>query len=137
MFASFLLAGAGVAVPTMTQLPVVSGYAKCVTRNMGAVSVDPADRKTALDASVRTCRTMSERSYAEGKLLMNGKPFPKRWWEEVRKLLDAEDADIADVLLSGPSSTSYKVMWELPNGKLVGVGEQFMPGTIRVRILAA
>jgi len=137
MLVSMLLATAGVAVSNKTQLPVVSGYAQCVTAKLGTVAAAPADREIALHDAATACRAMSEASYAGGKLTMNGKPFPKSWWKEVVTLLDAADVELAKQILDAPESAkAFDVKWELPDGKLVAIGEQFVPGTIRVRVVA-
>jgi hypothetical protein len=136
MLFAMMLAAQGVAVSSMTQLPVVSSQAKCIASRVGSAGTDLAARKTELDAAVQACRGLSEASYAEGTLTMNGKPFPRSWWKQVQSLLDAQQADAASVILAAPTGVSFKAMWELPDGKLVEVGERFVAGTIRVRIVA-
>lgn len=136
MLASILLATAGLAVANKTQLPIVSSQAECIAARMGAVEADPAERKSMLGIVILECRAISEASYAEGKLRMNGQPFPPSWWKEVQALLEAEQADATATMLAAPARTVFKVMWELPGGKLVEVGQQFVPGIIRVRMIA-
>jgi hypothetical protein len=55
----------------------------------------------------------------------------------VRKLLDAEDADVSQNVLRAPTGGSFKVKWELPDRRLVDAGEIYMTGTVRVRIAVA
>lgn len=138
MLVSMLMAMSGVAVADKTQLPVVSGYAKCVTTHLGALPDAPDDRQITLhDASV-ACRGMSEASYAEGKLTLNGKRFPKAWWKEVRTLIDLADVELAREVMNAPGNVkAFDVKWELPDGTLVAVGDRYVPGTIRVRVVAA
>lgn len=137
MLVAMLMATAGVAVANKTHLPLVSSQTSCIASRMGAVDADAAARKVALDAAIQACRAFSEASYAEGKLTMNGKPFPQSWWKQVQQLLDAEQADAATVILAAPAGTSFKAMWELPDGALVEVGSRYVSGTIRVRMVAA
>jgi hypothetical protein len=136
MLVSMLMAVSGVAVSDKTQLPVVSGYAKCVTTKLGTVPVALDARQIGLHIATLSCRAMSTSSYTEGKLLMNGKPFPQSWWKQVVKLIDAADVELAkQVLAVSGSGKAFDALWELPDGKLVAIGEQFVPGTIRVRIV--
>ncbi|NYT40847.1 hypothetical protein HZY97_08785 [Sphingomonas sp. R-74633] len=137
MLFAIALASGGVAVSNKTHLPIVSSQTSCIAARLGAVAADMVARKSALDAAIQACRALSEASYAEGNLRMNGQPFPKSWWKQVQPLLDAEQADATSIVLAAPAGTAFKAMWELPDGKLVEVGAQFVPGTIRVRIIAA
>jgi len=138
MLVSMLMAMSGVAVANMTQLPVVSAFAQCVTARLGALPDSPDDRQIALHGASVACREQSEASYAEGKLTLNGKPFPKAWWKEVRTLIDLADVELARAVMDAPDKVkAFDVKWELPDGTLVAVGDRYMPGTIRVRVVAA
>nr|WP_294815470.1 hypothetical protein [uncultured Sphingomonas sp.] len=134
---SIVLAVGGVPVADMTQLPIVSNYAECILRKVGPAVADASARRSALEAAKQACRALKEADYAEGRLRMNGKSFPKSWWDQVGKLLDAEDADVSQNVLRAPTGGSFKVKWELPDRRLVDAGEVYVTGTVRVRIAAA
>lgn len=134
---SIVLAVGGVPVADVTQLPIVSNYAECILRKVGPAVADASARRSALEAAKQACRALKEADYAEGRLRMNGKAFPKSWWDQVRKLLDAEDADVSQNVLRAPTGGSFKVKWELPDRRLIDAGEVYVTGTVRVRIAAA
>ena len=137
IFFAILQAAAGVPVANVTELPIVSSYAACILREAGPAADTEAARQIALTMSKQACRAQSEAVYAAGKLRMNGKPFPQSWWKQMRKLFDAEDADITLNFLKAPAGGSLKVKWELPDGRLVDAGDVYMTGIVRVRIVAA
>jgi len=134
---SIVLAAGGVPVADLTQLPIVSNYAECILRKVDPAFADVDARRAALETAKQACRALKEADYAEGRLRMNGKPFPKSWWDHVRRLLDAEDADVFQSVLRAPAGGSFKVKWELPDRRLVDAGEIYVTGTVRVRIAAA
>lgn len=131
---SIMLAAGGVPVADVTQLPIVSNYAECILRKVGPAVADAGARRAGLEVARQACRALKEADYAEGRLRMNGRPFPQSWWDQVRRLLDAEDADISQSVLRAPTGGSFKVKWELPDRRLVDAGEIYVTGTVRVRI---
>jgi hypothetical protein len=134
---AIVLAAGGVPVANLAQLPIVSNYAECTLRKVGPAAADVDARRAALESAKQACRALKEADYAEGRLRMNGKPFPQSWWDQVRTLLDAADADVSQNVLRAPAGGSFKVKWELPDRRVVDAGEIYVIGTVRVRIVAA
>jgi hypothetical protein len=127
MLAFALLAGlvvsAGVQAKSVPHMTIVFAQQQCILRNLNLAPDVKEERRAKLTAAISLCREQLEKSYADGKLRMNGKPFSQSWWREAQTYLDAGAAD-AEALLALPSTADTKVALKVGD-RLMGPGEQF------------
>jgi hypothetical protein len=127
MFAFALLAGfvvsPGVQTTSVPHMTIVMAQARCILSNL-----DPAaakdERRAKLLAAISSCRSNLEKSYAEGKFSMNGKPFPRSWWREAQGYLDAGATDATESLLELSSTAKTRVALKVGD-RLMEPGSHF------------
>jgi len=108
----------GVVVEKVPQIGIATRHARCIVRQTGVAPADDAARAAKVQQAVKGCRSFIENDFAQGRIMLGGRPVSRGWWRRMQATLDAVEADVAAAIAT---QKHYKIIWELPDGARVDV----------------